>query len=125
MIRFHGPRKSAKGTTRRRIPGVMNKTEAQFEREVLMPLAKSGEIIWHGFEAMTFKLAKGSNYTPDFIVQFLHGDLVAYEVKGAKKDGKALCEEASLVRIKNAAEKFPIQFVMTWPGKHGWEERTF
>jgi hypothetical protein len=104
----------------------MNKTEERFEREVLMPLVKDGTIIWHGFEAMSFKWAKDARYTPDFMVQYDDGRLVAFEVKGAKKDGSPLIEEAALVRIKTAAQMFPVEFRMQWQVKgQGWQERSF
>lgn len=130
MIRFHGPRRAAKGSTRRRVPGEMNKTEAAFEAEFLAPRNADGELIWHGYEAMTFKLAKDLRYTPDFMAQAWDGQLFAYEVKGSKKNKEtgeksALVEDASLIKIKAAAQLFPVVFRMAWKGKEGWEWREF
>lgn len=120
-------RTPGKGRTTRRVPGNMNKTEERYEREVIQPRYTCDEIIWYGFEAMTFKLANDLRYTPDFIVQLADGTIEAHEVKAGKKDGKPLVEDDSLVKIKAAAEKFPIRFVMRWRLKDtgAWAEREF
>lgn len=120
-------RAKGKGRTTRRVPGTMNKTEERYEREVIQPKYRSGDIIWYGFEALTFKLAPDLRYTPDFIVQNADGTIEAIEVKAGKKDGKPLVEDDSLVKIKSAAAKFPIQFRMTWKLKDtgAWTEREF
>ena len=120
-------RTPGKGRTTRRVPGTMNKTEERYEREVIQPKYEADDIIWSGFEAITFKLAPDLRYTPDFIVQLADGTIEAHEVKAGKKDGKPLVEDDSLVKIKAAAEKFPVRFVMRWRLKDtgAWAEREF
>lgn len=121
-----GRRIKAKGRPKR-VPGEMNKTEQRYEQEVILPKYKAGDINWYGFEALTFKLAPDTRYTPDFIVQLSDGTIEAIDVKAGKKDGKPLCEDDALVKMKTAAQLFPVQFLMTWRLKDtgAWTERRF
>jgi hypothetical protein len=104
--------------------GVLNKTEAAYELE-LKEQQQRGEILWYSFEGMTFKLAKDTRYTPDFVVLKANGELECREVKGAKIvfqcDAKA--------KIKIAAELFPVRFVAIFPIAKkfggGWEIQDF
>ncbi len=82
--------------------GVMNKTEAAYSG-VLEALKQSGEVLWWAFEGMTFKLAEGSRYTPDFNVMYPDGRMEMHEVKGRWIDD-------AKTKIKVAAEKFPFPF---------------
>lgn len=82
--------------------GEMNKTEAEYFRH-LEGRKLLGEVIWYGFEAITFKLGKDCRYTPDFVVQLSDGMLEAHEVKGFWADD-------AKVKIRLAAEKFPFAF---------------
>lgn len=79
-------------------------------------MKNSGSIQWYAFEAMKFKLADKTFYTPDFIVMTHEGYLEAHEVKG-------FWEDDARVKIKCAAEKFPIKFI-AWKldktAPHGW-----
>lgn len=101
---------SARG---RRKPGEMNKTEAAYAGH-LRTLQLAGEIEWFAYEALKFKLAANTFYTPDFIVMLADGSLEAHEVKG-------FWEDDARVKIKVAADKFPIRFVAMKPvaKKHG------
>lgn len=121
-----GRRIKAQGRAKR-VPGEMNKTEARYEQEVILPKYKAGDINWYGFEALTFKLAPDTRYTPDFIVQLSDGTIEAIDVKASKKDGKPLVTEDSYVKMKTAGQLFPIQFLMTWRLKDtgAWTERRF
>lgn len=110
--------KFVRGTQRR---GVMNKTEAEYA-EHLYSRKLAGEVLEYWFEAMTFKLADGCRYTPDFIVFLADGTLEAHEVKGFWSDD-------AKVKIKVAAGMFPFRFVaMTRIAKKhggGWKETEF
>ena len=65
-----------------RLPsGVMNKTEAEFARELDMQF-KAGLILDWKFEVETFKLGKDCRYTPDFRVFETDRTITFYEVKG-------------------------------------------
>lgn len=93
--------------------GTMNKTEARYELLLQQSLA-AGEIVWFRFEAMTFKLADDTRYTPDFMVMLASGELECREIKGH-------WEEDARVKIKVAASMFPMRFVavMAQPAKGG------
>jgi hypothetical protein len=97
----------------RRQPGTMNKTEASYARH-LEALAARGDISWFRFEGLTFKLAKDTRYTPDFVVMTRDGLMECHEVKG-------FFEEDAKVKIKVAAEMFPFTFwlVRAKPQKDG------
>lgn len=83
--------------------GVMNAGEEKYAKH-LEALKQAGEVLWYGFEAMTFKLAEGSRYTPDFIVLLSSGELEAHEIKGRWiGDAKT--------KIKVAAQLFPLRFI--------------
>lgn len=94
-------------------PGVMNKTEALYANELKI-LQSAGEIIsWH-FEAVTFKLAYRTTYTPDFLVVYPdHFEVV--EIKGFLRDDAA-------VKFKTAADKFPhLKWKMIRWKRKQWE----
>lgn len=83
--------------------GVMNRGEIAYAAH-LEAMKHAGEVLWYGFEALTFKLAEGSRFTPDFIVLLSSGELEAHEIKGRWiGDAKT--------KIKVAAEKFPMRFI--------------
>jgi len=84
--------------------GVMNKTEAAYS-QVLEAKQLAGEILWWSFEGITFKLADGCRYTPDFAVLAADGELQMHEVKGYFMDD-------AKVKVKVAAEKFPCRFLI-------------
>ena len=103
----------------RHYPGRMNKTEARYA-QVLSLEAAAGGIVWWGFEALTFKLAHDTRYTPDFILVRQDGTLHAHEVKGFwRDDAKA--------KIKVAANLFPwICFEAVTLGKGAqWQHECF
>lgn len=74
------------------------------------------------YEAVTFRLAAGSNgkrgasYTPDFMVVQKEGAIEFVEVKGFMR-------EAARVRFLAAREKYPMfKWRMVRKTKTGWEE---
>lgn len=84
-----------------RLPaGVMNKTEAEFARELEMQL-KAGLIADWKFEVETFKLANDCRYTPDFRVLEKDRTITFYEVKGYWIGD-------ARVKIKVAAQQNPM-----------------
>lgn len=87
-----------------RLPyGVMNPAETKYAA-YLDELKQKGEVIWWKFEGITFKLAKGCTYTPDFNVQLASGEVQMQEFKGHWiGDAKA--------KIKIAAAMFPFKFI--------------
>lgn len=81
-------------------------------------------IVAHWFESFKFRLADNTFYTPDFVVQWNTGELVAYEVKASwtkrnKQTGevstRVAWEDDARVKIKVAAEAYPIRFVGASP----------
>lgn len=88
----------ARGRAVRRLPGEMNKTEERYATD----LAARTDINYVWFDEWTFKLAKDTRYTPDFIVLLSDGTLEAHEVKG-------FMEDDAWVKLKVFAEKFPLR----------------
>lgn len=91
----------------------MNKTEAAYE-QMLAFRKHAGEIVWYGFESMTFKLADRTRYTPDFPVMLADGSIEIHEVKGGyvRDDGWA--------KLKIAASLFPFRFLKCQLSKGAW-----
>lgn len=112
----------ARGRTRH-VAGEMNKTERAYA-DLLLGMRQRGEILWFGFECWTFRLAKDTRYTPDFVVQLANGELQLIEVKGRTKGGRYFAEDDAKVKVKVAAATFPmLQVKVVWPnGSGGWDE---
>ena len=119
------PKRKARGKTSRRVAGEMNKTEARYMNEVLVPMMDNGEIIGFAFEQHTFKLGADLRYTPDFAVQKADGMMEFHEVKAAMRNGKPIVEDDARVKIIVAAEMLPYTFRMVWPTAHGWKEKVY
>ena len=101
-----------KKTTRQAMPKEPNKTEARFNREVLGGAGM--------YEAITFHLAGGSRYTPDFITH--DGvQITAWEVKGSYRfhsQGRAW------TAFRECRARFPfIKFRWVTLEKYGWQEK--
>jgi len=103
---------------RRRAPGTMNKLEASYA-EHLEHRQWMREVVWFKYEGLTFKLAEGCRYTPDFCVMLASGAMECHECKGFFADD-------AKVKIKTAAELFPFRFVLVKKlakkNGGGWEE---
>jgi hypothetical protein len=106
-------------------PGTLNKLEQQYANQLEL-LKRTGEVDWYAFEAVTFKLAEDTRYTPDFLVLGTNGELECHEVKGwqAKKQ-QMWWEGDAKVKIKVAAEKFPFKFVAVTLTPEGWKYQEF
>lgn len=104
--------------------GVMNKSEAAYAAH-LETRRQAGEVAGYWFEAVTFRLADGCRYTPDFLVQLADGALECHEVKGAR----AIFRDDARVKIKVAAELMPHRFVAVYPRPKreggGWDVEFF
>lgn len=105
----------------RRKPGEMNKTE-QAMADHLRLLERSGDVLEWWFEGITLRLAQKTRYTPDFLVLMPDGVLECWEVKGHWEDD-------ARVKIKVAAEMFPLRFKAFSPKPKrdggGWKIETF
>ena len=100
--------------------GVMNKTEAVYAQRLDL-LQKAGEILWHRFESIKFRLADNTFYTPDFAVLRADGVMEIHEVKGSM----AIFQDDAKVKVKVCAEAFPFRFLVAVPRKKnqggGWD----
>lgn len=97
--------------------GVMNKTEARFAQQ-LEADKRAGDIAWYGFEAVKFRIAKRTWLTVDFLVKHANGEWAAIDVKG-RKGNRYWAEEDAMIKLKVAAETFPMKFGVVWPLKGG------
>lgn len=97
------PWKVTANCRKRKPRGTMNKLEQRYADE-LESRKYAGEVAWWAFEAVTFVLAKDLRYTPDFLVMLSDGSLEVHEAKGH-------WEAHARVKIKAAAEKFPMRFI--------------
>jgi len=105
----------ARGRVRKR-SGEMNRTEASFAERLKIEQL-SGSVLWWAFEAMKFRLADNTFYTPDFAVLYSDGMLRLIDTKGTtKKDGKykPFVEEDAAIKMKICAETFPISFAVAF-----------
>lgn len=86
----------------------MNKLEAAYEAQVLMPLRLAGEVVSHGFECLRLRLADLTTYTPDFLVQAADLVLELHEVKpwSTKLDGP-FWEEDARIKWRVVAQEYP------------------
>jgi len=98
-------------------PGLMNKLEKKYS-EILDIWKMAGTITSYRYEAMKFRLAGKTFYTPDFIVTF-PDRIECHEVKGHWEDD-------ARVKIKVAAELFPeFAFVAVQYKKKEWVSEEF
>lgn len=86
----------------------MNRTEVAYAR-VLHLRKLAGEILHYEFEAITFRLADRSTYTPDFYVVENDLTLTFYEVKGS---AAFKLDAVGRVKLKQAAKERPeLRFI--------------
>lgn len=96
----------------------MNKTEKARAIE-LEALKRAGKIAAWWYEALTFKLADDTRYTPDFLVQESDGLLRVEEIKGFWRDD-------ARVKVKLYAKLFPLPLVVLRARKGGgWDKEHF
>ena len=99
------------GARARRAP---NKTEARYAAEVLRGLDAR-------YEALTFRLANGHRYTPDWVVFDSAGRLLScHEVKGAHRFHS---HQRARLAFDQAATEFPgLTWFWATLTKNGWEK---
>ena len=78
----------------------MNSTETRYS-QLLEARKQTGEILDWKFEGLSFRLAAGARFRPDFMVIMPDQTIELNEVKGF------FVREAALVRLKVAAEMYP------------------
>ena len=104
--------------------GERNKTEARYEAWLEVQ-KRDGNIIRYDFEAVTFKLADNTRYTPDFMVMKPDGEIEFHEVKGAW----SIFQDDAKVKIKVASAMFPFRFIAVAPiaakNGGGWDVKEF
>lgn len=97
-------------------PGRMNKTEAAYANRLEALKRAEQEVKSWAFEAVKLRLADGTFYTPDFLVELVEpGPLELHEVKGFWRDD-------ARVKFKVARELFPMfRFRAFRRAGAGWE----
>ena len=78
----------------------------------------AGEVVEYSFESIKLKLAPNTFYEPDVLVLLSDGTLEIHEVKGHWEDD-------ARVKIKVAAELFPIRFIAVTREKGEWHYEKF
>lgn len=101
----------------RRAAGQMNKLEIAYQA-YLLGLQYAGQVLWFEYEAVKFKLGKATFYTPDFMVLMADLSLEVHEVKGRWEDW-------GRIKIKCAAEKYPLRFIGIQRVKGQWAQEHF
>ncbi|MEO0966019.1 MAG: DUF1064 domain-containing protein [Planctomycetota bacterium] len=98
----------------------MNKTEERFRRERVEPRVLAGELAAVMFEAVKFRLADRTWYTPDFVLIRTDGLIEVVEVKGG------WWQEDARVKWKVFAEQHPwfAHRVEQWD-KEQWKVETY
>ena len=104
----------ARGTLK---PRGMNGLEAEYAA-YLDTLKLAGEVLWWEFEGVKFRLGDDCWYRPDFLVMLASGCLEAHETKGFWRDD-------ARVKIKVAADTFPIPFIGIRKSSAGWDREVF
>lgn len=94
--------------------GSMNRTESAYQNELEVRKI-AGEVAWHGFHCFKLKLADSTWYEPDFLVMLADGMLEVHEVKG-------FTSEKAWLKLKVAAEAFPIRFIVVKKDGRHWKK---
>ncbi len=99
-------------------PGKMNKSESAYAAH-LESLKKAGELHSYQFEAIKFRLADNTFYSPDFLVISANMFVEVHEFKGFWQDD-------ARVKIKVAAALYPFfRFVAVTKDKNGYQYEDF
>ena len=107
------PKIEARKGRKERIP---NKTEAAYQAEVLQPRQ---DVTAARYEGLTFRMANGHRYTPDWLVVTSDGQIECHEVKG----GYALhSQQRAKLAFDQARVEFPwAAWVWAVRSKQGWK----
>lgn len=111
----------------RKVAGQMNNLERKYS-DYLTQQQRAGYVEWFGYEAMKFKLADNTFYTPDFIVMRPDGAIELHDTKGTTSKSRAsgkvkapFYEEHSVIKIKVVADRFPFRVFMVWMLDGVWQ----
>lgn len=98
--------------------GQMNKTEERFAQHLELE-RHTGRVQWWKFEGIKLMLAKNTSLTVDFAVLPDTGILTMIDVKGSR----AMVTDDARVKMKLAAELYPLVFKMAYPRPkgEGWD----
>lgn len=91
----------------------MNKTEARYLDERIMPMVAAGEVVRWRFDEVRFCLGPQCWYKPDFYLVFADGHIEIHETKGG------WIEEDGRIKFKATAAKFPEYTWDLWQWKGG------
>lgn len=101
-----------------RKPGHMNGLETRYAHYLEEERA-AGRVDWWRFEPCGLRLAEGCTYNPDFMVVLSDGTIEIHETKGRWEDD-------ALVKIKIAAETYPVFVFRAFQWVRGaWQVREF
>lgn len=104
--------------------GKMNNLEKKYA-DALEIKKRAGIILEFWFEAMKFRMADKTYYTPDFMVLLPNYEMELHEVKATWGNGKAHWEDDARVKIKVVAEIFPFRFKGVTMQKGQWVYEDF
>lgn len=90
--------------------GELNKTEKAY-RDLLEEQKTSGEILWYSFDSIKLRLANNTFLSVDFFILTKDFKLQAIDVKGSL----AIITDDAKVKMKVAADKFPLEFFYAIP----------
>lgn len=104
----------------------MNKTETKFSHR-LEAMKRAGDIVDWRFEALKFRLADMTTYTPDFLVIGTDGSITLIDTKAYwRKAGKVGITEDANVKVKVVADLYPwFAFQTAWEQGGLWQFKTY
>lgn len=107
-------------------PSKLNKTETKFSHR-LEAMKRAGDIVDWRFEALKFRLADMTTYTPDFLVIGTDGSITLIDTKAYwKKAGKVGITEDANVKVKVVADLYPwFAFQTAWEQGGLWQFKTY
>lgn len=98
-------------------PGEMNKTEQRYN-DYLQLQKQAGQVLWFEFECIKLKFCDNTHFTPDFAVMGVDGVMELHDVKGSR----AIIEDEARLKMKWAADRYPLRICYVFPVKGGgWE----
>jgi hypothetical protein len=100
---------------RRKQPGSINKTEAEYQRM----LQARADVVWIAYERIKLKLADNTWYTPDFAVLLDTGMMELHEVKGGT--WRMYGNDGGRIKLKVAVDQYPMfRWVVAQKKKGEW-----
>ena len=109
----HEPRDPARSGERGRVP---NRTEAAYRGEVL---GRRSDVAAVHYQGLTFHMANGHRYTPDWVAVTTGGRMECHEVKGGYR---LHSQQRARLAFDQARVEFPwIVWVWAAKTKQGWK----